>query len=75
MPKSPRQPVAPPEGSVWIKEAAVRLGVAVRTLYSWRYSGIGPESYVIGRKVAYEIAVLDAFLADARNQQREPSHD
>lgn len=73
MPKQPRQPVPPPEGSLWIKEAATYLGVAVRTLYSWRYADVEPKSYDIGRKVAYEITVLDAYLAKRQNPEPEPN--
>lgn len=76
MPKQPRKPVPPPEGSLWIKEAASYLGVAVRTLYSWRYADHGPKSYDIGRKVAYQITELDSYLTERQNPKPpEPAHE
>lgn len=58
----PRKYVAPPEGSLWSDEAATYIGVALATLYKWRQNGCGPEPHNVGRKLAYELTVLDAWL-------------
>jgi hypothetical protein len=45
------------------REAAAYLGpVQVRTLQDWRVRGIGPAYSKLGRRVAYAVADLDAFL-------------
>ncbi|MFE2324658.1 helix-turn-helix transcriptional regulator [Streptomyces sp. NPDC059385] len=58
----PRKYVAPPEGSLWSDQAARYLGIALTTLYKWRQNGYGPVPYPVGRKLAYELTVLDAWL-------------
>lgn len=58
-----RKKKAPPEGYLWLDQAATYLGFSTCTLYKWRQDGIGPEGQVIGRRwIAYEIAELDRFL-------------
>lgn len=54
----------PPEGYLWLPQAAAYLGYTKSTLYKWRQEAYGPEGEVIGRRrVAYKIAVLDDWLA------------
>lgn len=49
------------------QEAAAHLGVlSVRTLQDWRRKGAGPAYFRLGRRVAYSVVDLDAFLAAAR---------
>jgi len=49
------------------REAAEYLGpVSVRTLQDWRNQGTGPAYARLGRRIAYDIADLDAFLASQR---------
>lgn len=49
------------------REAAAYLGpVTVRTLQDWRLKGVGPAYTKLGRRVAYDVADLDAFIAAAR---------
>lgn len=49
------------------KEAAKYLGpVAVRTLQDWRGKGSGPAFVKLGKRVAYAVADLDAYLAAQR---------
>lgn len=49
------------------REAAAYLGpVTERTLQNWRIKGIGPAYTKLGRRVAYDVADLDAFVAAAR---------
>lgn len=50
-----------------VKEAAIYLGVAAQTLNRWRMkAGEGPPFVKLGRRVVYERADLDAFLAQQR---------
>lgn len=49
------------------REAAEYLGpVSVRTLQDWRNRGTGPAYTRLGRRIAYDVADLDAFLAAER---------
>lgn len=54
------------------KDAADRLGLSPRTLQSWRISGGGPIYRKIGRRVAYAVDDLAAFVeAGARANTSE----
>ena len=44
------------------KDAAERLGLSPRTLQAWRVSGGGPVYRKIGRRVAYAVSDLAAFV-------------
>ena len=45
------------------REAAAFLGpVSVRTLQDWRARRVGPVYTKVGRRVAYDVADLEAFL-------------
>ncbi|WP_146908820.1 helix-turn-helix transcriptional regulator [Arenimonas daejeonensis] len=49
------------------REAAAYLGVgSERTLQDWRHRKIGPVYSKLGRRVVYDLADLDAFLAAGR---------
>lgn len=49
------------------REASAYLGpISVRTLQDWRVRGIGPAYTKLGRRVAYNVADLDAFKAAGR---------
>lgn len=47
-----------------IEEAADYLGVAVKTLYQWRWQKTGPQSYRIGRFVRYRPDEVRAWVDD-----------
>ena len=50
-----------------IEDAANYLGVAVKTLYGWRWQNTGPQSYRVGRFVRYRPAEVRAWVdAQAR---------
>ena len=49
-----------------VAEAAKRLGLSVSTLNKLRVFGGGPVFLKLGRRVAYEIADLDSWLAGKR---------
>jgi hypothetical protein len=45
-------------------EAGRYIGVAsARTLQDWRFRGVGPKYYKLGKRVIYDSADLDLFLA------------
>jgi hypothetical protein len=46
--------------------AAYLGGIAEGTLRYWRYQGIGPHSYRLGRHTFYDVADLDAFVAEQK---------
>lgn len=46
--------------------ASAKTGVPARTLDQWRYLGIGPPYYKLGRRVRYSLAELDTWLAERR---------
>lgn len=50
------------------RQAAVYSGIAAYTLEKYRRNGQGPAYIAVGRRVLYDLAVLDAFLA-ARSVQ------
>lgn len=45
------------------KEVAECLGVAPATLRKWRTTGEGPRFLKIGRRVVYDVEVIQAFVA------------
>lgn len=49
-------------------EAAEKLRTGVRTIERWRHTGGGPRFLKVGRKVAYRIEDLEAWL---QRQERE----
>lgn len=52
----PRGPLATPA------EVAAYLGVPVKTLYQWKYRGIGPHVHKVGRHLRYRWHEVDAWL-------------
>jgi DNA-binding transcriptional MerR regulator len=49
------------------KDAAAYLGgISEATLRYWRYSGNGPRSYRLGRHTFYDVADLDAWVAEQK---------
>ncbi|WKX72175.1 AlpA family transcriptional regulator [Streptomyces sp. XD-27] len=43
-------------------EVAAYLGVPVKTLYQWKYRGIGPNVYKVGRHLRYRWSEVDAWV-------------
>lgn len=59
--------VAPSARRLNEREAAAYLGpVSVRTLQDWRVQGVGPTYSKLGKRVAYDVLDLDAFLVANR---------
>ena len=49
-----------------IAEASDRLRTPEATLRYWRHMGKGPKSFKLGRRVLYEAADVEAFIAEAK---------
>ncbi|MYR57554.1 helix-turn-helix domain-containing protein [Streptomyces sp. SID625] len=43
-------------------EVAAYLGVPVKTLYQWKYRGIGPNVHKVGRHLRYRWTEVDAWV-------------
>jgi predicted DNA-binding transcriptional regulator AlpA len=71
VPRQSKVPTPAPPGYVWAKEASLRTGLSVKTLYNYRHLGLGPAAVPIGRKLAYSIAAIDAYMRGL--QDPEPS--
>lgn len=71
-------PKKAPPGCLWLADAADYLGCEVSTLRKWRnVRKTGPASFRVGGRVAYRIAVLDAWLAaqEAADPHSNPELD
>jgi hypothetical protein len=53
-----------PDGRMTRKNAALYLGVSVKTLAHWAMQGKGPVAIYIGRRAYYRREALDAFIAN-----------
>ncbi|MFI1534519.1 helix-turn-helix transcriptional regulator [Streptomyces anandii] len=51
-----RGPLASPQ------DVAAYLGVPVKTLYQWKYRGIGPKVHKVGRHLRYRWSEVDAWV-------------
>ena len=51
-----------PQRLLWVEEVATILGVPVKTLYQWRYKGVGPAGVRIGRHLRYRAADVEAWI-------------
>lgn len=72
MPRLAKVPTPPPAGYLWTPEAARRIGLSVKTLWNYRHLGKGPKATPIGRKLAYSIAELDAWLKAEMAGESDP---
>jgi hypothetical protein len=55
-----------PSTRVPVTEASLYLGIAVSTLNKRRCAGGGPAYIKLGRRVVYDVADLDSFIAQGR---------
>lgn len=46
------------------KQLAAFLGVPVKTIYQWRYRGVGPPAYRVGRHLRFRWKDVGAWLED-----------
>lgn len=56
--------LAAPAGYIWADEASRLTGLALKTLYNYRYKGVGPPSTTYRRKVAYKLADVESWIAE-----------
>jgi predicted DNA-binding transcriptional regulator AlpA len=65
------QPVPLPERFLTPADLAAILGVPVKTLYEWRYTGAGPPGFRVGRYLRYDpVAVRRWVDQQAENDPR-----
>ncbi len=57
-----RTPPTPQDGTLSQEEAAAFLSISPRTLEKWRQTGEGPVYAKMGRRVAYRLLDLQAFV-------------
>lgn len=67
MPRSSQNPASPPPGHVWSDEASRLTGLSVKTLWNYRHLDKGPKPFPIGRKLAYPLDEINAWLEAQRN--------
>jgi hypothetical protein len=67
-------PPPPKTDTPWLDEQTVgaRLGVSNATLQSWRYRGVGPTFYKIGRFVRYRADDVERWVITGRRGTPEP---
>lgn len=51
-------------------EVAEILRVPTGTLYTWRYKGIGPPSFKVGRTLRYDRADLESWIKSRQSEAR-----
>ncbi|MFI9618060.1 helix-turn-helix transcriptional regulator [[Kitasatospora] papulosa] len=71
MPRSSHTPTPAPPGCVWSAEASRLTGLSVKTLWNYRHLDKGPKPFPIGRKLAYPLDEINAWL----DAQRNPAPD
>lgn len=64
-------PGSVPDRLLTPEEVAAFLGIPVKTLYQWRYKGVGPHGVRIGRHVRYRQREVEAWL----QQLSDPAGD
>lgn len=77
MPRLAKVPTPPPAGYLWTPEAARRIGLSIKTLWNYRHLGKGPKARPVGRKLAWSIEELDAWLRAEMNDEpnEERAHE
>lgn len=61
----------PPKKLLAPKDVEQEFGIHQKTLAYWRLEGIGPAYTSFGRRVFYERAVLEEYIASGRIQTSE----
>lgn len=51
-----------------MQEVSDQLRTPIDTLRYWRHLGKGPKSFKLGRRVLYNRADVEAFIAEARRE-------
>jgi predicted site-specific integrase-resolvase len=55
------------------KELARRLGMSIRTLQRWRWTGRGPAFLKLGGRVVYPLTDIESWEATCRIDPRQPT--
>src|SRR6266851_5180248 len=63
-------PLASGERLFSAEEVAGYLGVPVKTLFQWRYKGVGPRGLRVGRHVRYRSNDVEAWLQRVGDAER-----
>jgi hypothetical protein len=57
--------IGEPMRDLWtITQVSQFLNVPVGTLYQWRYKGVGPKAFRVGRHLRYDAAVVRRWLVE-----------
>lgn len=58
----------------WLSTAALAdwLHIPTGTIYRWRYQGIGPIGYRVGRHIRFRLVDVEEWLNEQRDE-REPA--
>lgn len=62
------EPSGPPPitDRLWdVQDVSAFLGVPVKTLHHWRYHGLGPTAFKVGRHLRYDPTSVRRWLVDA----------
>jgi excisionase family DNA binding protein len=52
------------------EDLATELGLPVGTVYSWRYRGLGPRGFKVGRHVRFRRSDVEAWLETQADRPR-----
>jgi hypothetical protein len=61
------------DGLITTAELAAFLSLPVKTLRDWRYTGVGPRAFRVGRHLRYEPAEVRRWLAEDCTRQERPA--
>jgi predicted DNA-binding transcriptional regulator AlpA len=64
---------AVPQRLLCAAEVAAILGVPVKTLYQWRYKGVGPAGVRVGWHLRYRAADIEAWIEWRVAEDRWPT--
>lgn len=61
------------EALATIREVAAFLKVPPKTLYRWRYLGVGPRAYRVGKHLRFRWEDVETWLEERGDRQRGAS--
>ncbi len=56
-----------------VQQLADLLQVPPKTIYAWRYKGVGPRAVPVGRYLRFRVEDVTAWLETLANRRDEPS--
>lgn len=76
----------PPEGIVFAEDyesddgtvipgIASRVGITYGTWRKWRMAGKGPDAFLLGKRVAARIEVIEAWIREQERAALEPNYE